>query len=101
MTEQRKLTWEELADQRKELLEALEGIFLFFPQQGENALDTFERIADAFQSDTCMLRPGKSEPMEIDSEERQVMREKRYAEWVEDRKSRARAAIAKAKGETK
>ena len=69
-------------------LEALAGLEMLFPREGENSLETFERIADAFRRETGYLRPGK-DCMIHDPEVRRA----RYDKWIADKLAAARAAL--------
>jgi len=68
---------------------------------GEDANDTFERLADDFYRDTGMLRPGKSQPLEVYmGNDEDGRRARAWAEWCAQKRghieARCFAAIAKA-----
>ena len=79
-----------------DMLEALKALLELFTAPEETALDTFERIGEAFYIETGMLRPGKSEPPECDYEGRTEERRAAFDAWISGRLETARAAIAKA-----
>lgn len=83
-----------------ELYEALLNIEVLFRRDGENSLDTFERIASQFQKDTGYMRPGKSAPMVEEAPQYdENLRRKKWDEWVDDKLVDARSALKKARGE--
>ena len=71
-------------DERDAMRAALEGVVIFFALPGEGDNARFERIGDAFYHDTMMLRPGKSEPLEACSSDRERLRQATWLKWVED-----------------
>lgn len=75
---------------RAELTASLRGLLTFFSHPEENSLERFERIASEFYSETGMLAPGKSEPMDFGYQGRDEERRERYDEWVSERVERAR-----------
>ena len=80
---------------RDALLTALEWREQFEPRNGEDANERFERIAETFRLSTGYLRPGKDCRM-YSPEERQAV----WDEWMEEGRTKARAAIALAKEST-
>lgn len=58
---------------------------LFIHPDREDSLDAFERIAEEFRKETGLLRPGKSDIMELDTDERQKLRRDAYHTWFNDR----------------
>lgn len=74
-----------------DLLEALQWREQFERRPGEDANDTFERVAEVFRRETGYLRPGKD--CRIDSHE---VRSAAWDAWMEAGRARVRAAIAKA-----
>lgn len=82
-----------------ELYEALDGVEQLFALHGETSIERFERIAAQFYSDTGLLAPGKDAPAagnQPDHPERRAA----YDTWINAKVDRARAALAKARGET-
>lgn len=57
----------------------------------ENHNDKFERLAEAFYRDTCVLRPGKSQPMGagLPEDEREAV----WTTWVSDHIKAAKALV--------
>lgn len=48
-----------------------------------SATETFERIADMFYADTKLLRPGKSVPAAIYSDDYESRRQEEWKKWCE------------------
>ncbi len=81
-----------------ELFEALEGVLLFDRQPDETAEEHFERIAASFRRDTGLTRPGKEMPPPYFDEDYET-RVAAFGAWADAFYSRARQALAKARGE--
>lgn len=79
---ERALAWQREADI------AIAGLEMFFERAGEDSMDRFERIADAFRKETGFLRPGK-DCITHDPEVRQAA----YDAWVQLKLSDARKFI--------
>lgn len=78
-----------------EILAALRWREQFEARDGEGSNDRFERVAEIFHRDTGYLRPGKD--CRVNSMEE---RQQAWEEWLRAGSERARAAIAKATGDT-
>lgn len=93
---------EELRAQNAELLEAARKAVAWIWDPEADQLEQFERVAEEFHRATGFLRPGKSEPMALATEERQKERDAAWEKWRRERSSGVinglRTAIAKAKG---
>lgn len=81
-------------DALRQAREALHGLVELASRPGENANETFERVGDLFYLDTGMLRPGKSEPAELETEKRNERRREAWIAWVARRWDAARTALA-------
>lgn len=82
--------------ERAELLAALKGLRTFFNNPGEDSLDAFERVADAFRRETGYLRPGKDCVIHD-----HAVRAAAWEVWVAGKIAAADAAIAISEGESK
>ena len=78
-----------------EILAALRWREQFEARDGEGSNDRFERVAEIFHRDTGYLMPGKD--CRVNSMEE---RQQAWEEWLRAGSERARAAIAKATGDT-
>jgi hypothetical protein len=81
-----------LAAEVSRLRASLAGLLAMFPQEGEDVLYQFERIAADFERDTGFMRPGKSQP--LDCGHTDAEREDAWKAWVAEKLLRARAALA-------
>ena len=77
--------------QRKELQEKLTTVRRWLGSDDPN--ETFEDIADWFYTDTGIMRPGKSQPMEMcgSSDEE---RHDAFRKWAQEKRAVVLAAIA-------
>ena len=71
-----------------ELRNALADLEQFWEREGENSIDTFERVAEWFRRETGYLRPGK-DCRQYDTEYREAI----WESWRRSKLDRARAAI--------
>lgn len=82
-----------------DLLAALEDLVWISGRGVETEDDWFERNAERFERETGMLAPGKDQAAALCGTPSHEEREAAYQEWLAGFVARARAAIAKAKGE--
>ncbi len=78
---------------RKHLIEVLDGIVLVCGRTG-NSLEDFEEQAAAFQAETGFMRPGKDVPMEGSGEDNCEARRAKYSAWVQSKIENGRAVLA-------
>lgn len=74
------------------LIEALSGVEFIFARPGENSVERFERLAEAFYRDTGLLAPGKDAPAAGGQPARDE-RSARYDAWIDAKIERARSAL--------
>jgi hypothetical protein len=78
-----------------DLLEALEGLTLFFRLPGESDAAAYGRASAAFWRETGLIAPGRyAFPMAGADDE---ARAEAWNKWVAEKASKARTAIAKAR----
>lgn len=78
-----------------EMRDALEAVKLW-RGIGMGPLEHFEAIGEMFYKDTGFLRPGKSEPMECYSEEREKERRKVWDGWIKEKSRELNDRVAAA-----
>lgn len=79
-------------NERKTLVEALDGVVLVCGRTG-NAFEDFEEQAAAFQKDTGFMRPGKDMPTEGSGEDNREVRREKFNDWVKGKIEDARNAL--------
>lgn len=77
----------------REMIDALLWAEQFYPRDGEDASERFERIGEAFRRDTGYLRPGK-DCVVHDAPERDAA----WDNWIAKGYAAVRVAIAKTTG---
>jgi len=87
-------------DLTAELLTALDELQDVFAREDESSVERFDRLAAMFDRDTGYMAPGKSRPMHRCDQPDGPELHRIYDEWFAAKVTRARAAIAKATGET-
>ena len=75
-----------------DLYEALSDVEFLFARPGENSVERFERLAEAFYRDTGLLAPGKDAPAAGGQPDREERSEK-YDAWIDAKIASARAAL--------
>lgn len=78
-----------------EATKVIEGLEALFPRPGENSVERFERLADAFYRATGLMRPGKDDARALESREE---RETAYDNWYSAFAERARTFLSNPSG---
>lgn len=80
---------------RKAMIEALEGVVLVCGRTGDAFYD-FEEQAEAFHRETGWMRPGKDMPMDSSGVDDNAERRIKYNAWVQIKIEAGRAALKSA-----